>query len=227
MREAQMDTLLSRRARELGKTVKELAADAGLTRTYLYKLVSGDTQDPSIRTLIRLAAALKISPIPLFRYFGMCHESVDRGVRLSRQLVCSRGVQNTDDSIEFIADITVPDHSMMYAGETFRKIWQVQNTGSIPWRKRRLVRVDDQYVIARRREDGSLLPLVPNYLASLSNSISIAETLPGGIVEIAVDFVAPPERCSVASIWRMECDRGTACFPSSFFLQVVVTVVSG
>lgn len=72
----------------------------------------------------------------------------------------------------------------------------------------------------------ALLPLVPIYLTSLTNSGPIAETLPGGIAEISVDFVAPTERCSVASIWRMECDSGMACFPSSFFLQVVVTVVS-
>ncbi|MDR6502231.1 transcriptional regulator with XRE-family HTH domain [Burkholderia ambifaria] len=221
-----MDTLLARRARELGKTVKELAADAGLTRTYLYKLVSGDTQDPSIRTLIRLAVALKISPIQLFRYFGMDDESDRHDVGLSRQLVRAEGIHNANDSIEFTADVTVPDHSIVHVGESFRKIWKVQNTGRIPWRKRRLARVDEQYVIARRREDGSLLPLVPNYLTSLTNSVPIAETLPGGIAEISVDFVAPPERCSVASIWRMECDSGMACFPSSFFLQVVVTVVS-
>lgn len=225
-RVGQMDALLSRRARELGKTVKELATDAGLTRTYLYKLASGDTRDPSIRTLIRLAVALKISPIQLFRYFGLGEDSDRHDAGLSRELVRADGIHNADDSIEFTSDVTVPDHSIVHAGESFRKIWKVQNTGRVPWRKRRLVRVDEQYVIARRGEDGSLLPIVPNYLTSLTNSVPIPETLPGGITEIMVDLVAPPERCSVASIWRMEFDSGTACFPSSFFLQVIVTVIS-
>jgi len=81
---------------------------------------------------------------------------------------------------EFTADVTVPDHSIVHAGESFRKIWKVQNTGRIPWRKRRLARVDEQYVIARRRGDGSLLPPVTNYLTSLTNWGPIAETLPGG-----------------------------------------------
>lgn len=227
MREEQMHALLSRRARELGKTFKDLAADAGLARTYLYKLLAGNTHDPSIRTLIRLADAFEVSPILLFRHFGLLHGPPCPGAQSPEFGTRAQGNIDSGDAIEFIADVSIPDHSLVHAGEVFQKVWQVQNVGTVRWRKRRLVRVDDEYVIARRQSDGNLVPLALTYLASLSNAVNVPDTSPGDTANIAVDFASPPASCSVASIWRMEHDTGTPCFQHQFFLQVIVTVVEG
>lgn len=227
MREEQMHALLSRRARELGKTFKDLAADAGVARTYLYKLLAGNTHDPSIRTLIRLAAAIEVSPILLFRHFGLLLGPPCPGAQSPGYGTRAQGNIDPGDAIEFIADVSIPDHSLVHAGEVFQKVWQVQNAGTVRWRKRRLVRVDDEYVIARRQSDGSLLPLAPTHLASLSNAVNVPDTSPGHTANIAVDFASPPASCSVASIWRMEHDTGAPCFQRQFFLQVIVTVVEG
>lgn len=59
-----------RRSRELGKPLTALAKEAGISRTYLYGLTGGASQDPSVRTLIKLAKALQVSPLLLFRYFA-------------------------------------------------------------------------------------------------------------------------------------------------------------
>jgi len=40
-----------------------------------------------------------------------------------------------------------------------------------------------------------------------------------------MEFRAPEENCSVASIWRMVHPDGSFVFPPEFFLQVIVTVV--
>ena len=54
--------LVVRRSRELGKSMTTLAKEAGISRTYLYGLAGGISQDPSVRTLIKLAKALQVSP---------------------------------------------------------------------------------------------------------------------------------------------------------------------
>ena len=62
--------LIARRGRELGKSMTTLAKESGISRTYLYGLAGGASQDPSVRTLIKLAKALQVSPLLLFRYFA-------------------------------------------------------------------------------------------------------------------------------------------------------------
>lgn len=62
--------LVVRRSRELGKSMTTLAKESGISRTYLYGLAGGASQDPSVRTLIKLAKALQVSPLLLFRYFA-------------------------------------------------------------------------------------------------------------------------------------------------------------
>ena len=46
--------LIVRRSRELGKPMTTLAKESGISRTYLYGLAGGVSQDPSVRTLIKL-----------------------------------------------------------------------------------------------------------------------------------------------------------------------------
>jgi len=63
-------------------------------------------------------------------------------------------------------------------------------------------------------------------LASLYREVPVADTAPGQPVHVAIDFAAPPENCTVASIWRMEEADGTPCYSPSFIFHVVVTVMA-
>lgn len=220
-----MHTLLLRRSRELGKTFKGLAADAGLARTYLYKLAHGTTLNPSVRTLVRLAGALEISPVVLFRHFGDLRGASIATTKPLSPSTRAPGLADSDDAVTFNADITIPDHAPVNGGECFRKIWEIQNVGRVTWQGRRLVRVDSKYVIARAEPDGSLVPVIHAHLASLDRHVPIPNTLPGGVVRLHVDFVAPKENCSVVSIWRIEDSFGHASYGPSFILQVIVTVI--
>ncbi|WP_258191643.1 NBR1-Ig-like domain-containing protein [Pseudomonas fluorescens] len=112
-------------------------------------------------------------------------------------------------------------------GETFQKTWEIQNLGIRPWRGRRLVRVDGEYVIARRTASGEPLEVVmDSHLRSLNNDIPIADTLPGQPVHITVEFGAPRETSTVTSIWRIEDEHGQPCYGPAFILHVIVNVMA-
>ncbi|RFD33220.1 transcriptional regulator [Pseudomonas sp. GL93] len=219
-------SLVVRRSRELGKSMTTLAKEAGISRTYLYGLTGGVSQDPSVRTLIKLAKALQVSPLLLFRYFAdLAGAPVDAcSIATTNRAV---GLHDPSDIAVFNADVTTPDQSVVLPSEIFHKTWEVQNLGTYPWRGRKLVRVDGEYVIARRTATGAPLEVVMDtHLRSLNNEISIADTLPGQPVHITVEFAAPKETCTVTSIWRIENEHGQPCYGPAFILHVIVNVMA-
>lgn len=219
-----LQSLLARRSRELGKTIAEIAADAGMARSYLYELTSGKKRDPSVRTLLRLSAALQISALVLFRFFA----EMEGITSLAANNPTNRaiGLNDVNDIAAFNADISTPDHAVLAPGEVFQKIWEFQNVGSVPWRERKLVRVDGEYVLAKRAPNGALGAILDTYLSSLHQKVDLPETLPGQPVRVAVEFAAPQESCTVASIWRIVDRDGQACYGSSFICHVVITVMA-
>lgn len=217
--------LLRHRARELGKTFKTLAAEAGLARTYLYKLTDGITLDPSVGTLIRLAGALEVSPIALLRHYVQMNMPEQKSSGAGLQTSRAKGLSTEDDIVVFNADITIPDHTVVRGGEAFRKVWEIHNAGRVMWQGRKLIRADKQYVISRELAGGSLQPVMQVHLRSIAEEVRIPDTPPGACVRVEVDFAAPRENCSTASVWRIHGKDGRPCYDSSFFLQVIVTVM--
>lgn len=217
--------LLRHRAQALGKTFKTLASEAGLARTYLYKLTAGVTLDPSVGTLVRLAGALEVSPIALLRHYAQLSMPEQRAPRAGLETSRANGLLRQDDAIIFNADVTFPDHTVVRGGEAFRKVWEIQNVGGVTWHGRRLIRADQQYVISRERAGGALEPLTQAHLRSINQEVRIPDTPPGACARLEVDFAAPRENCSVASVWRVHCKDGNPCYDASFFLQVIVTVI--
>lgn len=218
--------LIARRSRELGKSMTLLAKESGISRTYLYGLAGGASQDPSVRTLIKLAKALQVSPLLLFRNFA---DLAGAPVAAYSMATTNRavGLHDRCDIAVFNADVTTPDQTVVLPGETFEKTWEIQNLGTRPWRGRRLVRVDGEYVIARRTDSGAALEVVmETHLRSLTNEIPIAETLPGQPVHLSVAFAAPRETCTVTSIWRIEDEHGQPCYGPAFILHVIVNVMA-
>lgn len=47
--------LVRRRCAELGMSMQELAREAAVSRSHLYVLLAGQTHDPGVRTLARIA----------------------------------------------------------------------------------------------------------------------------------------------------------------------------
>lgn len=219
-------SLVARRSRELGKPLTALAKEAGISRTYLYGLATGASKDPSVRTLIKLAKALQVSPLLLFRYFADLTGAPDYACSMATTNRAA-GIDDPEDVAVFNADVTTPDQAVVLPGEVFQKTWEIQNLGTRPWRGRRLVRVDREYVIARRADpQGQLEVVMDIHLRSLHSELPIADTLPGQPVRISVEFAAPRETCTVASVWRIEDEQGKPCYGPAFILHVVVNVMA-
>lgn len=212
---------VSRRSRLLGLSQTVLAQRAGLTRAYLHRLLSGGVPNPGVLTLQRLALALQVSSTALVRLF------VDSPQSQQAALVRYASAVDPRDAMAFVADVTVPDHSVVMPGERFTKVWAIQNVGDLPWPPRKFVRVDESLVVARRERSGTLTPLLDAHLNSLERVLQVPPVFPGQVQDLAVDFAAPQSNGTAASIWRLESQDGKACYEDRAFLQVIVTVVAG
>jgi DNA-binding SARP family transcriptional activator len=114
------------------------------------------------------------------------------------------------DNSRFVADVTIPDGAPVHVGQPFTKVWEIQNTGTVEWRDRYLLR---QGILA-----------APG-LCSSPARVPLATTPPAGYLRISVTFVAPtlPGSCRVD--WKMADAQGRLAFPNKQGLYVIVSVV--
>ncbi|MGJ6960263.1 BTAD domain-containing putative transcriptional regulator [Streptosporangium sp. G11] len=113
------------------------------------------------------------------------------------------------DSSRLDADVTYPDGSEVKVGERFVKTWKITNTGSVPWRGRRLARQPLQ-----PGADGCDSP----------TSIPLRDTDPGQpvLINVSVEARSTPGRCKV--YWKMIDAQGVPFMPhlSGIFFDVNV-----
>ncbi|WP_233157115.1 MULTISPECIES: NBR1-Ig-like domain-containing protein [Amycolatopsis] len=113
------------------------------------------------------------------------------------------------DASEFIADVTVPDGTVVPTGARFVKTWEFRNTGTVPWVDRAL-----------RREagfgpgDGCQTPAV----------VPVPETPPGQSVRVSVEVRAPDEPGYCQVYFKMTDSAGRLLLPGAhaayFFVRV-------
>ncbi|MFC7404835.1 NBR1-Ig-like domain-containing protein [Georgenia alba] len=108
-------------------------------------------------------------------------------------------------------DVTYPDGSPVAPDESFTKIWEIVNAGTVVWQDRYLERLEMPI-----EEDDCVTP----------ERVPIARTEPGEAVEIAVN-VRAPERAGVTCTvhWKMVDADGTVLLPGHrpIFFEVRVT----
>lgn len=208
--ETRLHGLLIRRARELGKTLKTMAIEAGLARSGLYKLADGTIRDPSVHTLLRLAAAMEVSPIALIRLYGDMNAPTGAKGRSGSSSGRTLGLNDSRDAAILNPDVTIPHHAVVNGGEVFEKIWEIQNVGDVFWMGRRLVRIDNL-------DDKSAVARSGLHLASASREISIPNTPPGGVVRLSAHFAAPRENCSMRRFGASKTKRCVLATALAFF----------
>ncbi|MHB9131149.1 MAG: DUF4062 domain-containing protein [Armatimonadota bacterium] len=113
-----------------------------------------------------------------------------------------------DDS-SFVADVTVPDGTIIRVNEEFTKIWEIRNTGCVAWEGRTLI-----------EENTGVSGLVPS-----ERRVALATTLPGETLNISVRFIAPKYPCSCESYWKMIDASGRYCYPRKKGLFCRVKVI--
>jgi len=108
------------------------------------------------------------------------------------------------DSMQFVADVNIPDNTNMAPGQDFLKTWRVKNTGSCPWGEG----YELVYADYANDMDGQPQPLTE-------------VVQPGQEVEISVQFTAPSEIGEYLSAWQMQNPAGVT-FPEAIFVKIIV-----
>lgn len=118
------------------------------------------------------------------------------------------------DASEFIADVTIPDGTLMAPGERFIKTWRIHNVGTVSWRGRHLARLGP----AGAEGQVSTPPQVP-----------IPDTEPGEVVDVSVPCRAHVLAGSSQAHFKMADEDGRFYFPDRYSagLVLAITVVSG
>ncbi len=111
--------------------------------------------------------------------------------------------QCTPDAL-YVADVTVPDDTVLQPGESFTKIWRLRNSGDCEWGA------------------GYVLAFVGGDKMGAPDTQPIEGTVPPGAeVEIGVNMQAPPEMGTYTGHWQMKDSSGTA-FGARIYLRIVV-----
>jgi hypothetical protein len=97
------------------------------------------------------------------------------------------------DGAEFVADMTIPDGTIMKPGEDFKKIWRIKNTGICKW--------DEGYQLAFA--GGDPLDGQPFLFKNKSDFVD-----PGQSADIGIKMTAHLKEGDYSGCWRMLNDRG-------------------
>lgn len=106
----------------------------------------------------------------------------------------------------YIADLTIPDGTVLRPGEDFRKVWQIRNTGSCTW--------DEGYGLIFIGGDTEMDPV------DYEIEISADFIEPGEDADFDIPLTAPLTEGSYQGSWRMRNDQGV------FFGETVTVVFS-
>lgn len=115
------------------------------------------------------------------------------------------------DASEFVADVTIPDGTVMRPGHSFVKTWRVRNSGVVPWIDRRLGRIG---------------PPLAHGLPRSVPSVPIPDTPPGQEVDISVPMRAQYIEGSAQVTWKMIDSAGRTYFPDRYPNGLVVCIVA-
>lgn len=95
------------------------------------------------------------------------------------------------DLAKFVADVTIPDNTVVRPGQTFTKTWRLQNTGTCTW--------GSGYELAFER--GTAM--------TSTRTIAVPTTAPGATVDLSIPLTAPTTLGTFTGFWRLRTPNGT------------------
>jgi hypothetical protein len=101
---------------------------------------------------------------------------------------------NTCHNSAYVADVTIPDGTVLKPGADFVKTWRVQNTGTCAW--------DEGYKLVFIAGDRAIDP------ASFEITSSADFVEAGATDDLSVDLTAPEAEGSYSATWKMQTDTG-------------------
>jgi hypothetical protein len=119
------------------------------------------------------------------------------------------------DQVKFIKDVTIPDDMDLEPGEKFTKTWRIQNAGSCSWSIGYLLYF----------ESGELMD------GPSSQELTSETILPGEMIDISVDLVAPLEIGAYQGNWKLRNVKGDSFgvgeFSKPFWVKINVVEGAG
>jgi hypothetical protein len=107
----------------------------------------------------------------------------------------------------FIADVTVPDNTLMSNNQVFTKTWRLRNIGTCTW--------TSSYSVSFLNGDGMGVP------SGYSQSLTAASVPPGGTVDISVNLTAPGSSGTYTGNWSIR-EPGGQVFGTNFIVKIKV-----
>jgi hypothetical protein len=107
------------------------------------------------------------------------------------------------DDLDYLQDLTIPDGTIMAAGQSIDKRWQVRNSGSCNW--------DQRYS----------LRLISGDAMGSDGSVALYPARAGTEATLQILFTAPQEPGTYDCQWQAVNPDGSA-FGDAFYMQIVV-----
>ena len=104
----------------------------------------------------------------------------------------------------FVSDLTIRDDTVLMLGETFKKIWRIQNTGTCAW-----------------KEDFAMTFFSGTSMDGLTSPID-QYVAPGKIAKISVPMTAPKTEGTYTGYWILSTSDGSK-FGQVVYVRVIVS----
>ncbi|MFE3259446.1 NBR1-Ig-like domain-containing protein [Nocardia sp. NPDC059091] len=156
-------------------------------------------------------AALDANNILNAHYEDLRYEQRERRRRASYRTpaVAAPAYPLPGDRTEWIADVTIPDGTLMSPGQTFTKVWRIQNAGTVNWNERYLKRIGALGGVGQ---------------VSTPRLTPIPETPAGQEVDIALACKAHMLEGSSVAHFKMSDRDGHLFFPTSNPAGIVLSI---
>ena len=106
----------------------------------------------------------------------------------------------------FVADVTIPDNTVVPPAQAFHKVWRVMNTGTCTW------------------GPGTVLVFIRGSEMNGQSGSPVPQALPGATVDIGLTLFAPSAPGRYTGVWRLMDPKSRLFGPE---LTVVIQVPSG
>jgi hypothetical protein len=94
-------------------------------------------------------------------------------------------------NMAYVADVTIPDGTVLTPGSAFAKTWRVKNSGTCDW------------------EDGTQLVFAEGEQMRGPAAVNVPATAPNANADISVNLIAPTAPGKYVGRWRMRSPEGT------------------
>jgi transcriptional regulator with XRE-family HTH domain len=195
---------------QAGVTQTEIARDLEIDQSFISMIERGKRPAPD-RVLRYYGERFGAADL-LASLVDIARENDRQRRKLSPLLIARQARYPTEgDAATFVSE-EPPDGSIIACGERFAKHWTIRNSGTVPWRGRRLRRIG---------------PTVGPWTLGSERHTLIPDADPGEAITISVAIRAPHMETAAVAQWKMVDTDDLLYFPTTYSVGLGVYVLVG